>query len=413
MAVCAILLFCPPGPATAESRHFEGESLFVEHKCVRCHTVGRGRFVGPDLKGVFGRYERERVFLWITDPSAVYKSEGRVPVNEGYPPMPQTEVNPEEAEKIADYLLSLQSVSESQDGGTVGGKVVNETTEKPAVGIEVMLGSFLGDSQISSRSEKTGTDGGFRFKGLEWTAAHKISITLGGVFYETDKMVFKPEQTKIDVSLPVYETGADDGQIGVELNHLIVQPPAGSPQEGISIAEFVEFINRGNTAVISNEESGQSATLRFGVPETAEGLNFIHGADPEGIFKQNGGFSVLPVLPGLKRTVFSYRIPFEGGILGNEHAAFTKTLQYATSSFVVIAPASGGVAVEGLGAGKKVTGEDGRVFSRWDGAGLEKGDEVRISVSLRNGKRPAWILPVAVFALVLAVAGLYGWRRAG
>ncbi len=384
--------------------HSEGETLFVERGCVRCHTVGRGRFAGPDLKGVFGKYSREGVVLWITDPSAVYKAGGKVPVNEGYPPMPQTRVGTGEAEKIADYLLSLQDIpDESQEGGAIGGKVVNRTRGEPAGGIEVALGSFLGDRQISSRSEETGSEGEFRFEGVEWTAAHKISIVSGGVFYETDKMVFKPGQREIDISLPIYETGSDDGAIAVELSHIIVEPSEG----GVSVVEFVEFANRGDTVVVSGGEGGESATLRFGVPKEAEDLRFIHGLDASGIFKQDGGFSSRPVLPGLKRAVLSYRIPFESGVFGGGRAVFAKTLEYRTESFAVIAPASGGVTVEGLGEGKSVSGEDGRVFSRWDGAAFEKGYEVRISVRSSGGERPAWVLSVAVFACVLLVAGAY------
>jgi mono/diheme cytochrome c family protein len=38
-----------------------GEELFIQNRCVRCHTIGRGRFVGPDLAGVDGRYPKEQI----------------------------------------------------------------------------------------------------------------------------------------------------------------------------------------------------------------------------------------------------------------------------------------------------------------------------------------------------------------
>lgn len=390
----------------------KGESLFVRRGCVRCHTVGRGRFVGPDLKGVFDRRSREEVLLWITDPSSVYAESGKVPVNEGYPPMPQTGVGSDEAEKIADYLFSLQNISpESAEGGTVSGKVVNRTANAPAEGVEVTLGSFVGDRQISSRPAKTGAEGNFSFDGLEWTAAHRISIVHGGVFYETGKMVFKPEQRGIEVSLPVYETRGDDAAIGIELNHLIVEPS----REGVRVAEFVEFANRGNTAVVSDEKNGNSATLRFGVPAGAADVNFVHNADLRQIPGRDGRFGYGPVLPGLKRVVFAYRIPFKSGISGGSQAVFEKTLEYDTSSFVVIAPQSEGIEVEGLDEGRRVSGNDGRVFWRWDGAGLDKGGKVRVSVRLPGGKRPEWVLPALVFGFVLVIAAAYGMfkRRGG
>lgn len=410
-AVCAVLLQCLPGIAGANFLS-EGESLFVRRGCVRCHTVGRGRFVGPDLKGVFDRHSREKVVLWITDPSSVYRESGKVPVNEGYPPMPQTGVGSDEAEKIADYLLSIQNISPVlSGGGTVSGKVVNRTANAPAEGVEVTLGSFVGDRQISSRPEKTGAEGNFSFDGLEWTAAHRISIVHEGVFYETAKMVFKPEQSRIEVSLPIYETRVDDSAIGIELNHLIVEPSL----EGVRVAEFVEFANRGNTAVVSDEKNGNSATLRFGVPGEAADVNFVHNADSRQIRERDGRFGYGPVLPGLKRVVFAYRIPFKSGISGGSRAVFEKTLEYDTSSFVVISPQSEGIEVGGLGEGRPVSGRDGRVFWRWDGAGLDKGDKVRVFVRLPGGKRPEWVLPALVLGVVLAIAAAYGMfgRREG
>lgn len=396
---------CPgAGYAAAADFHAEGETLFVERGCVRCHTVGRGRFVGPDLRGVFRRYSREKVVLWITDPSAVYEASGKAPINEGYPPMPRTRVGSDEAGKIADYLSSLQGdPPEPSGGGTVGGNVVNETAGDAAEGVEVTLRSFVGDRPLSSRSKRTGEGGKFSFEGLEWTASHQISIESGGVLYETGKMVFKPRQRKIEVSLPVYETSVGGDMIDVELNHIIVEPSHG----GVNVAEFAEFMNRGKTVVVSGGENGSSATLRFGIPRGAVNLNFIHGADSGGTSGREGAFGKRPVLPGMKRTVFSYRVPFENGITGRPRAVFTKTLEYATSFFVVVAPASANVTVEGLGGKRRVAAGDGEAFSRWDGTDLKKGHKVRITVVSVGKERPAWILPALIFMSVFLIAGLY------
>ncbi len=397
-----LVLFCclSVHPAGAGS---EGGELFVERKCVRCHTVGRGRFVGPDLKGVFSRYTREKIRLWITNPSAVYQEEGRIPVNEGYPPMPVTNVSLSDAKKIEKYLFSLRNIpDETVGGGLFGGSVENRTTGKLASDIEVQLDSFIGDRQLSTRSAKTGKDGEFHFDGLLWSAAHRISILYGGVFYETAKMVFRPEQREIEVYLPIYETATDDSTIGVELNHMIVEPSGG----GAVVAEFVEFVNRGNAAVVSAGEKEDSGTLRFGVPRGAVSTSFIHGVEPEKVSGKNGGFISLPVLPGLKRVVYSYLIPFQSGAFGSGRASFAKNLEYAASSFTVMSPAGAGVSVEGLGDGKRVSGEDGRVFFRWEGKNLAEGHEVKISVNSPGDKTPVWVMPAVTFTVVLLIAAL-------
>ena len=43
-------------PAAAQAAAREGQRLFVE-KCTACHTIGKGKLVGPDLLGVTTRRE--------------------------------------------------------------------------------------------------------------------------------------------------------------------------------------------------------------------------------------------------------------------------------------------------------------------------------------------------------------------
>lgn len=45
----------------------EGQTLFQE-KCVACHTVGGGKLVGPDLKGVTTRRDRAWLLRWVKEP---------------------------------------------------------------------------------------------------------------------------------------------------------------------------------------------------------------------------------------------------------------------------------------------------------------------------------------------------------
>ena len=37
----------------------EGRKLFVEKRCVTCHVIGRGKFVGPDLWKVGNKYSKQ------------------------------------------------------------------------------------------------------------------------------------------------------------------------------------------------------------------------------------------------------------------------------------------------------------------------------------------------------------------
>jgi len=68
------------GPSTVS---LSGEELFIQNRCVRCHTIGRGRFVGPDLAGVNEKYSKGQIVKWIENPQQIYQSSGKMPFNEG------------------------------------------------------------------------------------------------------------------------------------------------------------------------------------------------------------------------------------------------------------------------------------------------------------------------------------------
>ncbi len=55
----------PPGQSTGE-----GEKIF-QVNCAACHTVGQGDLVGPDLKGVTTRRDRDWLTRWIAAPDRV------------------------------------------------------------------------------------------------------------------------------------------------------------------------------------------------------------------------------------------------------------------------------------------------------------------------------------------------------
>ena len=67
--ILTIAVGARPVSASAE----KGRQIF-EEKCLKCHTIGEGRMVGPDLLGVTEK--RDRVWLknWIADPEKVIMS---------------------------------------------------------------------------------------------------------------------------------------------------------------------------------------------------------------------------------------------------------------------------------------------------------------------------------------------------
>lgn len=84
-----------------------GRKVFVESGCHRCHTVGAGPLVGPDLVDAAVRYQQEFLVRWILDPEGIYRELGVQSVNPVYPPMPPSAVSDDEALLIARYLASF------------------------------------------------------------------------------------------------------------------------------------------------------------------------------------------------------------------------------------------------------------------------------------------------------------------
>jgi mono/diheme cytochrome c family protein len=77
----------------------EGEKLFRVQGCYGCHTVGRfGTPLGPDLSRVGGKYPKDYLTRWLSDPEAQRPNAH----------MPKLELAPKEVEALAAYLSTLQ-----------------------------------------------------------------------------------------------------------------------------------------------------------------------------------------------------------------------------------------------------------------------------------------------------------------
>ncbi len=64
-----LLSLCASGAARAD----DGSAIFTS-KCAACHTIGKGKTVGPDLKGITTSEDPAWLKNWIASPSAMIKS---------------------------------------------------------------------------------------------------------------------------------------------------------------------------------------------------------------------------------------------------------------------------------------------------------------------------------------------------
>lgn len=285
-----------------------GESVFIEGKCVRCHTIGKGRFVGPDLLGVGERYSRDDLIRWAKNPESLYSERKKKPINEGYPPMPPMNLSESDARRVTDYLLEYTPPPGLSQSGTIVGQVRNITTRKPQEGQDVVLISYMGDRKEERHFAKSDSLGVFSFSSLRWDRSYEIMLFHEGVQYVSGKMVFLPGKDEITLDLPVYDTTSSDKNISLRSLNLIVYPDNGGTS--VNVTSLYVFENSGDT-VFTGEQAGSDMTiLVFSIPEEAEDITFSDSVNPEATERRGEKlYSKLPFLPGMKRIALGYSLP--------------------------------------------------------------------------------------------------------
>lgn len=386
-------VFAQVGTARADS----GRDLFIQNRCVNCHTIGRGKFVGPDLAGISAKYSKDEIKQWIQNPQQVYQSQGKMPINEGYPPMPPLQVPEGQVDSIAEYLLSKKPVHAAKDyGGEIKGGVMNKTTDKPAGGIQLTLREMLGDRVTGEKDLTTDKSGAFEFRDLPWNRGYTITLKYGGTEYTTDKFVFYPDEDTKTIDLPVYEPTESDSEITVKQAHMILQVSTDS----ISVAELLMFENNDKKIYVGTDVvDGKRETLKFHLPSGASDLQFIHGIASENVVQTESGFSDTSAFsPGVKRVVYTYSVPFKSG-----ENVIEDSVNYSTDSFLLLVSDSGeNVTVEGLSGGDVVNIQNQK-FLQWTGKDLKPGSKVVVAINKSYGRDS--VVKWAAFCAVLLVVG--------
>ncbi len=101
----AISLVAAPGVFAAEAG--ETSTLF-QQKCSVCHTIGGGKRVGPDLRGVDSRRNTDWLVRWITRPDQMLADKDpialRLLAESNQIPMPNLGISEPQARALIDYI---------------------------------------------------------------------------------------------------------------------------------------------------------------------------------------------------------------------------------------------------------------------------------------------------------------------
>ena len=110
------------GAATRTAAASPGEAIF-QRTCFACHSIGEGPRVGPDLKDVHKRRERDWLVRWISDPLGMAQND---PIGQqifaewNNVPMAPPNLSEEEINQVLDYIIAVSEGTATVATGDAG-----------------------------------------------------------------------------------------------------------------------------------------------------------------------------------------------------------------------------------------------------------------------------------------------------
>ncbi len=105
--------------AAAPASVQEGEKIFTE-KCTACHTIGKGKLIGPDLSGVTTRREESWLQRQIKEPDRLIAEKDPIVMEllkeSNNVPMVPLGLNDAEVEAVIAYLKSTEQQASVETG---------------------------------------------------------------------------------------------------------------------------------------------------------------------------------------------------------------------------------------------------------------------------------------------------------
>ncbi|MBI4304601.1 MAG: hypothetical protein HY665_09740 [Chloroflexi bacterium] len=315
------------------------------------------------------------------------------------------------------FTLSLPATALAvQPGnGIVEGQLVNGTKGGSSVaGQDITLITTLKGTESGSSTTKTDAEGRFAFEGLstEPDSAYAMSVTFQQAVYTTESFSLSSNETTKSIVLDVFDSTTSAEVIKIQAAHTVVYVEADSLQ----VLEFASFINEGDRTYIGSREStvvaGRRETLQFFLPEDVTDFQPMAGLVDYRISQTQDGFvDTVPVMPGTKEVVYTYKVDYRSGSY-----TFSRPVAYPTASYNFL--------VEGtdirLTSDRLATQEPFYIreapYSHLSGSNLSPGDTIAVQFSglPRTSKLGAftWVpLTIVVLGIVLAFGYLILRKR--
>jgi len=313
------------------------------------------------------------------------------------------------APAAAVLVLATMSPAAGAATGTIAGRVVNATTDRPEPGVPVTLVSGTEEgTETLRRAATTDRRGRYRFEDLP-TGENRFyaldALYDGGLF--AGRALSIPadtvEKPVIDSILRVWPTTTDPASVSIARDDLFV----GVGEGGAGVIESVIIVNATDRAYIGrggDDPSGPGASLGFALPDGAEGAGVgIVDSDidvPE-IVEADFGFAVtVAIPPGETQMTFAYTVRGTGGSYDLSRVALYPIADYNVH---VTDPLE--ISSNRLEGGGEVTVPGSGRYRKWSAADIEAGDPIQV-IAVAHGENSAWLIAGIAGAVMIGGGGL-------
>lgn len=219
----------------------------------------------------------------------------------------QTPTPPNSPPSVTEPATSPLIIAGQLSNGTPGGSLPITTS--------VVLHAFDGDTMTSMTPGMADGSGRFRFEGVpnQQGRVFGVTATLGRTTYLSEPLNPKPGEAELPLTLKVFDTTTDAGQVRVE--QLFVVGEFLNANE-LQLTNAYLLSNDGDHAVEGGEKGpdGQTATLRFDLPVGATGVQFQDEGANRFIRTSDGFLTTWGIPPGDQtgQVIVRYTLPYTG-----------------------------------------------------------------------------------------------------
>jgi hypothetical protein len=305
--------------------------------------------------------------------------------------------------------------------GTITGRIVGQNGADGIAGTPIILEiATVAGGKPEERTTTVRDDGSFRFEGFPYNAnaVYLLRIVYDGGNYFRE-VVFPAGQTSADVGeIQVYRGTRDAGVIVFPRMNTIFS--TFDQEDGAQAIETGAYRNESDRAYVGLPGATNAITLRFGLPQTASGVQPAEGLNRDTLVGLDepplAGFAtIVAIPPGERQFAYIYRMDKRGDALD-----FDRVFPYRVELYTLYLPPRARLVGGGANVGLRDSGEqtlpNGQRFRVFTANNIPAGARLTArfdGLPSARGETNPLVPAMLVFALILGIGLIvvYGRNR--